>query len=92
VRRKGDQVVVGVERQVHDGNNRGLGWFGPAGTLEPHRKKGLGECLLAHCLADVAERGQPTTIIAWVGPVAFYRRACGARVERTFLLLERRPS
>jgi GNAT superfamily N-acetyltransferase len=74
---------------AHDGNNRGLGWFGPAGTLPPHRRKGLGECLLAHALADVAERGQPETIIAWAGPVDFYRRACGAEIERRFMQMER---
>jgi GNAT superfamily N-acetyltransferase len=76
---------------AHDGNNRGLGWFGPAGTLPEHRGKGLGECLLAHCLADVAERGQDETIIAWVGPADFYRRAVGAEIDRTFLQLERPP-
>lgn len=73
------------------GNNQRLGWFGPAGTLPDHRRHGLGECLLAHCLADVAERGRDETIIAWAGPVDFYGRTVGARVERTFLQLERAP-
>ena len=74
---------------AHDGNNRGLGWFGPAGTLADHRGKGVGEILLVHCMADVAERGQDETIVAWVGPVDFYRRAVGATVERTFIQMER---
>ena len=74
---------------AHDGNNRGLGWFGPAGTLADHRGKGVGEILLVHCMADVAERGQNETIVAWVGPVDFYRRAVGATVERTFIQMER---
>ncbi|HJZ86751.1 MAG TPA: GNAT family N-acetyltransferase [Polyangia bacterium] len=74
---------------AHDGNNRGLGWFGPAGTLPQHQRRGLGECLLVHCLADVAERGQDETIIAWVGPIEFYRRAVGAEIERTFTQWER---
>jgi GNAT superfamily N-acetyltransferase len=74
---------------AHDGNNRGLGWFGPAGTLPDHRGKGVGEILLVHCMADVAERGQDETIVAWVGPVDFYRRAVGAEIERTFIQMER---
>ena len=39
---------------AHDGNNRGLGWFGPTGTWPGHRGKGLGEALLLACLVDVA--------------------------------------
>src|SRR5205823_6329705 len=39
---------------AHDGNNRGLGWFGPTGTWPAHRGKGLGEALLLACLIDVA--------------------------------------
>ena len=74
---------------AHDGNNRGLGWFGPAGTIESHRGKGIGEILLVHCMADVAERGQDETIVAWVGPVNFYVRTIGAAIERTFIQMER---
>jgi ribosomal protein S18 acetylase RimI-like enzyme len=90
----GVHLALGADGAVvafaaHDGNNRGLGWFGPAGTLPEHRGRGLGEALLCHCLADVAERGQDETLVAWVGPVGFYRRAVGAEVERTFLQLER---
>lgn len=77
---------------AHDGNSRGLGWFGPAGTRVEHRGHGVGECLLVHALADVAERGQSETIVAWVGPIDFYRRAVGAEIERTFVQLERRES
>src|SRR5262249_18590992 len=35
---------------AHDGNNQGLGWFGPTGTWPEHRGKGLGEALLLACL------------------------------------------
>src|SRR5262249_19043281 len=38
-----------------DGNNQGLGWFGPAGTVESHRGAGLGEALLMRCLLDVKD-------------------------------------
>lgn len=71
-----------------DGNNQGLGWFGPAGTLLPHRGKKLGEALLLQCLLAVA--GLPEAgAIAWIGPKAFYARAVGAMEDRRFVQLER---
>jgi mycothiol synthase len=72
---------------AHDGNNRGLGWFGPAGTFEPHRRRGLGEALLVACLLDVAATGLEVGTIAWVGPRAFYERAAGPAHERRFVVL-----
>jgi GNAT superfamily N-acetyltransferase len=70
-----------------DGNNRGLGWFGPAGTDPAHRGRGLGEALLLRCLLDV--RGLPDAgVIAWVGPKPFYAKACGAVDDRGFYSLE----
>jgi GNAT superfamily N-acetyltransferase len=71
-----------------DGNNQGLGWFGPAGTHPDHRGKKLGEALLLRCLQDV--RGLPDGgVIAWIGPKEFYRKACGAIDDRRFVTLER---
>lgn len=72
---------------AHDGNNRGLGWFGPMGTLDRHRGHGLGEALLLACLLDVSERPEGG-VIAWVGPVGFYSRACGAVPDRRFVVFE----
>jgi GNAT superfamily N-acetyltransferase len=72
---------------AHDGNNRGLGWFGPMGTLPAHRGHGLGEALLLACLADVRARPEGG-VIAWVGPVSFYGRACGAVPDRSFVVYE----
>ncbi len=72
---------------AHDGNNRGLGWFGPMGTLEQHRGHGLGEALLIACLLDVVDRPDGG-VIAWVGPVGFYFRASGAVPERRFVVFE----
>ena len=66
-----------------DGNNRGLGWFGPAGTAPAHRARGLGEALLIPCLLDVRDLPDGG-VIAWVGPKPFYARACGAVDDRTF--------
>jgi GNAT superfamily N-acetyltransferase len=73
----------------HDGNNRGLGWFGPMGTLDSHRGKRLGELLLLRCLEDVAVAKRPEGgVIAWVGPIEFYARICGARPDRRFIAFE----
>lgn len=74
---------------AHDGNNRGLGWFGPAGTLPEHRGKGLGAALLLPCLLDVAAAGQVEGVIAWIGPRDFYARAAGAVSDRRFVVLEK---
>lgn len=72
---------------AHDGNNRGLGWFGPMGTLPAHRGRGLGEALVLACLADVRQRTEGG-VIAWVGPESFYARTCGAVPDRRFIVYE----
>jgi len=69
---------------AHDGNNRGLGWFGPTGTWPAHRGQGLGEALLLACLLDVAAR-QPTCEVAWIGPRGFYERVAGIASTRRFI-------
>jgi GNAT superfamily N-acetyltransferase len=70
-----------------DGNNQGLGWFGPAGTAPEHRGKRLGEALLVRCLEDV--RGLPEAgVIAWIGPKEFYRKTVGAVDDRHFVIWE----
>lgn len=74
---------------AHDGNNRGLGWFGPAGTLPEHRGKGLGEALLLACLLDVAAAGHPRCEVAWIGPRRFYERVAGIAGERRFTVLQK---
>ena len=71
---------------AHDGNNQGLGWFGPAGTWPEHRGRGLGEALLLACLLDIAA-AHPTAEIAWIGPREFYERAVGTVGERRFAVL-----
>lgn len=71
---------------AHDGNNQGLGWFGPAGTWPEHRGQGLGEALLVACLLDIAAE-HATAEIAWIGPREFYERAVGIVGERTFAVM-----
>jgi mycothiol synthase len=70
-----------------DGNNQGLGWFGPAGTDLAHRGRRLGEALLVRCLDDV--RGLPEAgVIAWIGPKDFYAKTVAAVDDRKFVVLE----
>lgn len=90
-------VHVAVERAsgahvafaAHDGNNRGLGWFGPTGTLPEHRGRGLGAALLWACLADVAAAGHEVCEVAWIGPRDFYERAAGLAGERRFIAMRK---
>ncbi|MCG8425280.1 MAG: GNAT family N-acetyltransferase [Proteobacteria bacterium] len=74
---------------AHDGNNRGLGWFGPAGTLPDHRGRGLGRALLVACLLDVAAAGHPVCEVAWIGPREFYDRVAGIAGQRRFAVMRK---
>jgi GNAT superfamily N-acetyltransferase len=82
--------AVPVAFAAADGNNQGLGWFGPAGTEPAHRGKRLGEALLLRCLEDVRELPEGG-VIAWIGPKEFYRKTVAAVEDRRFLQLERAP-
>jgi GNAT superfamily N-acetyltransferase len=73
---------------AHDGNNRGLGWFGPTGTWPAHRGRGLGEALLLACLVDVAA-AHARCEVAWIGPRPFYEKVAGIAAERRFVVLAR---
>jgi GNAT superfamily N-acetyltransferase len=71
----------------HDGNNRGLGWFGPAGTLSRYRGRGLGAALLMACLVDILETGPPVCTVAWIGPRGFYERVAGVAAQRDYIAM-----
>jgi mycothiol synthase len=73
---------------AHDGNNRGLGWFGPTGTWPAHRGQGLGEALLVACLVDVADH-HARCEVAWIGPRPFYDKVAGVAADRRFVVLDR---
>ncbi len=73
---------------AHDGNNRGLGWFGPTATWPAHRRQGLGEALLMACLVDVAAE-HPQCEVAWIGPRAFYDKVAGVAADRHFVPLSK---
>lgn len=74
-----------------------LGFFGPTGVAEAHRRKGIGRALLLACLLDMKLKGYGYAIIGAVGPAEFYAKAAGATkipgstpsVWRTWLRRER---
>jgi GNAT superfamily N-acetyltransferase len=62
-------------------------WFGPMATRgRPHQSpsKGVGTATLLGCLHAMRARGYTRADIAWVGPIAFYARTVGARINRVF--------
>ena len=74
---------------AYETNNKGIGWFGPMGTTEAARGKGIGGILLKRCLADMKNIGFKTAIIPWVGPIPFYMYFCGSKVNRVFWRYEK---
>jgi GNAT superfamily N-acetyltransferase len=78
---KDDRVIA---FSAHTTQNREWGFFGPMGTAPEARGGGVGRVLLWHCLNDMRDAGHRTSVIPWVGPIAFYQQGCGARVERVF--------
>lgn len=77
-----DGAVIGFAAW---GANR-AGWFGPMGTDPAARGLGVGGVLLRRCLADQRAAGVRRSQIGWVGPIGFYSRAVGARIDRIFWL------
>lgn len=78
-----------VAFSAFEGNNAGLGTFGPMGTAPAFRGRGLGEILLRHCLNDLSAMGYERVTIPWVAPVGFYAQTVGATIKRVFLRLEK---
>jgi GNAT superfamily N-acetyltransferase len=87
-----DRSGAGVHVAWRDGEPLGFAayggnrpsWFGPMGTAPAAEGLGVGRVLLRRCLVDQRDAGLRTAQIAWAGPLGFYSRAVGARVERIF--------
>jgi GNAT superfamily N-acetyltransferase len=75
---------------AHDVNNRGLGFYGPAGVTQSRRGAGLGRELLLASLADLAQRGYDRIVIPWVSSIEFYRKVANAEVDMTFDTMEKK--
>ncbi|MFO7874644.1 MAG: GNAT family N-acetyltransferase [Bacteroidales bacterium] len=74
---------------VHNGNNKGTGWFGPMGTHPDLRGFGMGTVLLKRCLKDMQAQGHRQAIIPWVAPIAFYSHFVDAHIDRVFWRMEK---
>jgi GNAT superfamily N-acetyltransferase len=59
------------------------GWFGPTGTADDWRHRGIGLALLGQVCADLSVAGYTEVEICWIGPVGFYA-AAGGRFSRVF--------
>lgn len=55
-------------------------FFGPTGTLESERGKGIGKILLIKALQSMREMGYAYAIIGGVGPAEFYQKAVDAKL------------
>ncbi|MGK7391375.1 MAG: GNAT family N-acetyltransferase [Candidatus Cyclobacteriaceae bacterium M2_1C_046] len=53
-------------------------FFGPTGTLEAYRNKGIGEVLLLKSLSAMKEMGYAYAIIGGVGPASYYSKIVNA--------------
>ena len=53
-------------------------FFGPTGTLESMRGKGIGKALLIQSLQEMKAMGYAYAIIGGVGPADFYKSTVGA--------------
>ncbi len=74
---------------AHEANNKGTGWFGPMGTDDSLRGKGIGGILLKKSLQDLKDMGFVKATIPWVGPIPFYMRYVSSKVERVFWRYEK---
>lgn len=54
-------------------------FFGPTGTLESERGKGIGKILLVKSLESMREIGYAYAIIGGVGPAEFYEKTVNAK-------------
>lgn len=58
--------------------------FGPTGTEETLRGKGLGRVLFYRCMNDLKTQGHTFAEVCWVGPIAFYAKVANAWISRVF--------
>jgi GNAT superfamily N-acetyltransferase len=70
-------------------NTNRLGWFGPMGTTQAARGRGIGTALLRRCLRDYLSQGYDECKICWAGPAKFYVDAVGASTDRVFARLRK---
>jgi ribosomal protein S18 acetylase RimI-like enzyme len=74
---------------AYETNNPGMGWFGPVGTSEAARGKGVGGILLKKCLQDLKNASYTEAIIPWVAHIPFYMHYINSKVNRVFWRYEK---
>ena len=82
----GEEIVA---FSAYEGNNAGLGTFGPMGTAPEYRGRGIGENLLKWCLTDLVHLGYERVTIPWVAPIGFYTKTVHATISRVFTRMEK---
>ena len=65
------------------------GGFGPTGTDERLRGKGIGTVLFNRCMQDMRALGYSKCEVCWTGPVAFYAKAADAWISRVFWSMQK---
>lgn len=83
--RDADGALAGFA--AFDGQNRGLGHFGPAALFAAHRRRGLGLALAKTVFAALAADGHRRSVIPWIGPREFYARAVGISAEQRYIVM-----
>ncbi|MDQ3855551.1 MAG: GNAT family N-acetyltransferase, partial [Chloroflexota bacterium] len=93
-----DQNPVSTHIALHDGRIRAFAsygstafenGFGPTGTDESLRGKGLGGVLFRRCMRDLRAQGHTGCEVIWVGPIAFYAKVADAWISRVFWTFEK---
>ena len=82
----GEEIVA---FSAYEGNNAGLGTFGPMGTSPEYRGRGIGENLLKWCLTDLVHLGYERVTIPWVTSIGFYTKTVYATISRVFTRMEK---
>ncbi len=76
-----DEVIAFA---AHSTMNQEWGNFGPIGTADAARGRGIGAVLLHRCMADLKAAGHTTAVIPAVGPYRFYSDHLACAIERVF--------
>jgi mycothiol synthase len=69
---------------AHSTMNQEWGSFGPMGTSDAARGKGIGRVLMYRCMSDLQAAGFRSAVIPWVGPYRFYCGLLNCQIERVF--------
>ena len=56
------------------------GMFGPEAVHPDFRGRGIGKALLLACMQAMADEGYAYAVIAWAGPIEFYKVTVGASI------------